>query len=209
MSNSAPVPSNPAPGSTSTRSALERARSDPASGFAALLEKCESRLRVLLYFRLGSGAAARVDPDDVLQEVWAEAVRSLSRFEYRGPGSLQRWLAGILAKKLLHAKRAVERREAPLSAVLSGEGQRALFDALAVRRTSASRDARRRESEERVRRVLSDLPEPLRRAVLLRVYEGLSGREAADVEGVDESTMSLRLRDAFRISAMRLRGESV
>lgn len=206
MSDTAPVP--PRTSTTSTRTLLARASDDPASGFAALLEKCESRLRVLLHFRLEGVAPPLVDPDDVLQEVWTEAVRSLGRFEYRGPGSLQRWLAGIMGKKLLHARRAAARRPLPVSAVVPGEKEGALLEALSRLRTSASRDARRRESEERVRRVLSELPEALRRAVLLRVYEGLSGREAAAVEGVDESTMSLRLKDALRVCAARLEGES-
>ena len=57
-------------------------------------------------------------------------------------------------------------------------------------------------------RVLSALPEKDRSAVLLRVYEGLSGREAAAVEGLDESTMSVRLREALRKCAARLKEES-
>jgi len=193
--------------SPNTRQVVENARRDPTEGFAALLEKTESRLRVLLHFRLADGPWAGVDPDDVLQEVWAEALRSLDRFEYRGKGSLHRWLAGLLTNKVLHAKRAQARRPPPVAAVSPSARNAALYEAFTRVTTTASRDARRRESEERVRSVLGDLPERARRAVLLRVYEGLSGSEAAAIEGVDASTMSLRLRDALRACAARLRGE--
>jgi RNA polymerase sigma-70 factor (ECF subfamily) len=203
MSDSAPADSNPA--SLSTRAALRGARRDPAGGFEALLRKSESRLRVLLHFRLAEGPWAGVDPDDVLQEVWVEAARRIDRFEYRGKGSLHRWLAGLLSNKLLHAQRGEGRRPLPVSSVVPSEMHGALLEALSRVRTSASADARRREREARVRRILEELHEKQRRAILLRVYEGLSGRDAAEVEGVDESTMSVRLREAIRSIAEKLK----
>ena len=67
-----------------------------------LIARVQSRLRVLLSFRLGGGQ----DAEDLLQEVWLQALQSLDRFEYRGPGSLQRWLAGILRMKLREVRRS-------------------------------------------------------------------------------------------------------
>ncbi len=207
MSGTAPADSSPT--ALTTRAALGRFRRDPVRGFEALLRRSESRLRLLLHFRLADGSWPGVDPEDVLQDVWTEAVRSLARFEYRGKDSLHRWLAGLLANKLLHAKRGEARRPLPVTSVAPSGLQEALLEALSRVRTSASSVARRNEREERVRRVLEELPERQRRAILLRVYEGLSGREAAEVEGVDESTMSVRLREAVKACAEKLgRGES-
>lgn len=189
----------------STRRALDRARLEPERDFAPLLERAESRLRVLLHFKMRGALRAALDPEDLLQEVWSEAARSLRRFEYRGPGSFHRWLAGILSNKLLHAARGLPRVPTPETDALRPESHESLFAALAKTRSGVSRDARKREAEERVRSVLEALPEPLRRAILLRFYEGLTGREAALVEGIDESTLSARFEKALAICAARLR----
>jgi RNA polymerase sigma-70 factor (ECF subfamily) len=191
----------------STRRALERARNDPERDFGALIDHAESRLRVLLHFRMHARLRAVCDPDDLLQEVWSEAARRLDRFEYRGPGSFHRWLAGILSNKLLHAARALPRVPSPETDATEqkSSGESGLFAALARTRSGVSRDAKRREREGRVRAVLEGLPEPFRRAILLRFYEGLSGREAALVERIDESTMSVRFEKALRACAARLR----
>src|SRR5262245_29855918 len=79
-----------------TRAILERLPDDPDRGWSDLLNRVESKLRVLLHFRMTRALRDVVGEDDLLQEVWTEAVRNFDRFEYRGPGSLQRWLAGIL-----------------------------------------------------------------------------------------------------------------
>ncbi len=196
------------PDTTATRDLLAAARRDPAGGWGPILDRAESRLRILLHFRMPAALRATCEPDDLLQDTWLEASRLIDRFEYRGPGSLQRWLAGILENKLLHAERSsarIPRTDKDVGPAAAGASRLA---AIFRTRASASREARRREREDLVRSVIESLPEELRRAVLLRVYEGLSGREAARVEGVDESTMSGRLRRALGACAFRLRGVS-
>lgn len=201
----------PAEGADSTRRVLERIAEEPELAWSQLLRRSESKLRVLLHFRMPDHVRLVCDEDDLLQEVWAEAARNLERFEHRGPGSLHRWLAAILQNKLLHASRSSTRQPASVSDVGDLPGSRTgpwppgLLEALETTQPGVSQDARRRELEERVRRVLERLPEEQRRAVLFKVYEGLSGREAALREGVDESTISVRFRKALETCARSLK----
>ena len=190
-----------------TRTLLDGLARDP-DGWRRLIRRAESKLRVLLHFRMSPRLREVLDEDDLMQEVWTEAARKLASFEYRGPGSLQRWLAGILANKLRHAHRIAQRigvpssRLAPASTALAAGSLEAL---LASTQSSVSAHARKRELETRVRDVLRRLPEPEREAVLLKVFEGLNGREAAERLGVDESTVSVRFKRALETCAIHLR----
>jgi RNA polymerase sigma factor (sigma-70 family) len=182
-----------------TRWLLEAVPLDPEGSWETLLRRAESRLRVLASFR-----GRQHDADDLLQEVWIEALASLGRFEYRGPGSLQRWLSGILRNKLREdARRAGRALPAPAAseAALAPQG---LFEALRASQPGVSTDAGRREAEERVRAVLEGLPADDREAILLRLYEGLTVREAGARLGVDPSTVSVRMQRALERCAARL-----
>ena len=202
--------------SASTKDILDALALDRESGWERLIRRVESKLRILLHFRMPARLRDALDEEDLLQEVWADAARNLERFEYRGPGSLQRWLAGILANKLLHAGRELGRLPVPesvvaprfaLAALARGRLELAEGHPACAQRTQSSPSelARRRELEQRVRAVLLSLPEVEREAILLKLFEGLSGREAADRLGVDESTISVRFRRALEACAVQLK----
>jgi RNA polymerase sigma factor (sigma-70 family) len=191
-----------------TRDALARMQRDPDGAWEAIVVRTQSRLRTLLCFEMPAALRASVSADDLLQETWAESLRRLDGFEYRGPGSLQRWMAGILRNKLRDAQRGSDWKRVPLHAVSLESPPRCEGLANALRRTqsTASQSARRRELEERVRLVLARLPDVERQAVLMRLYEGLTVREAGERAGVDASTISLRMKRALETCARELRG---
>ncbi|TAH37864.1 MAG: RNA polymerase sigma factor [Planctomycetota bacterium] len=199
-----PEPADP----DTTEALLRRLAEQPEASWTALLRRVETKLRVLLHFRMSERLRAVVEEEDLLQETWAEAAHKLERFEYRGPGSLQRWMAGILRNKLLHAARGAPRVPLPMSAlpnhVSSSSAAAALFDALHKTQPGVADRVLREEAAAKVREVLARLPATEREAVLLRVFEGCTGREAAEREGVDESTISLRLQRALAACSRHL-----
>ena len=191
---------------------LEEVQADNQSSPQAwikLLERCESRLRVLAHFRMQGRSSAHFEVDDLLQEVWIEASHRISDFEYRGSGSLQRWLSGILHYKLLEAGRASKRLPFAASAIAPSEkGERAqLFEALSRTQPGASTDIQHREMENRVNEVLEGLAPELREAILLRIYESKTGKEAAEGLGISESAFSKRFRKALAAIRVPLREE--
>ena len=210
MSRASDPSSSDAPGQAprdSTRALLEALKAEPDRAWEGVLRSVQSRLRVLLSFRMDARLRAMADEEDVLQEVWLQAMAGLSRFQYRGPGSLQRWMSGILRNKLRELARQGERQvtAAGDEARAATGGDAGLLELLDRTQPSVSRTARQREVEERVQAVLETLPELEREALLLRVYEGLSVREAAEVAGVDASTISLRTNRALKRCALRLK----
>lgn len=194
-----------------TEDLIRRAARRSECGWHELVGRVESRLRVLCRMRMSARARGRFDPDDLCQEVFVEALRRIDTFEYRGPGSLQRWLAAVLRNKLMHAERSAARLAHPRTdigeppALAGGELPQGLRLALHEVPASASTDTRRRDMEERVHAMLMQLAPAEREVLLLKHFEGLSGREAAARLGVDESTVSGRYRRALERCARKLR----
>lgn len=172
------------------------------------MARIECRLRVWLHFHMDASLQAAVDPEDLLQELWSEIACHLDRFEYRGPGSLQRWMAGILRNKLLHAARKNRRRPIPFSALATdGElapPQQAIRHALVQSQSGVSRPARLQEMEQQIRACLQKLPEGERQVLLCRLFEGLTGVETAERLAIDPSTVSVRMKRAIAACARHL-----
>lgn len=149
------------------------------------------------------------EEDDLLQEVWLEASQYLDRFEYRGPGSLQKWLAGILRNKLHRAARSMHRIPTPETRVIQANGgvssHPGLLEAFEKTQPGVSQNAKHLEAVQRIHEALKCLPAHQREAVILRVYEGKTGREAAVEAKVDPSTMSLRFHKGLDALALHLK----
>jgi len=188
---------------------LQKDESSAEIAWSQLLERCESNLRMLVRFRWSSTEPRHKsdDEDDLLQELWKQALVEIDRFEYRGPGSLQRWLATLLRFQVLSARKVEKRRpltESELPRPEAGTQEAGLFDALLRSQQGVSRDQRRREREDAVAEVLASLPEESREAILLSVYEGNKGEEAAAQLEISASAFSKRLRKALELVRQRL-----
>lgn len=135
--------------------------------------------------RLGPELRSRLQSEDVLHSVVADAFRDLERFEPRGPGSLARYLHVCVLNKI--------RSKAEFHAALKRSGDVPLSDSLVERLGSGSRAEPAYFDEPRYGRLeqaLAALPEDMREAVLLRAVEGLSNHEAAAALGKSEEAAS-------------------
>jgi RNA polymerase sigma-70 factor (ECF subfamily) len=187
-----------------THDLLERARQQSQRAFSLLLERIGLKLRVWLRFHMTDAVRAVTSEDDLLQETWVVAAQKLGEFEYRGPGSLHQWMAKILRHHLLHAQREVARGERARTAQASA-GDPDLLRALLDSTPGISTQAGSKETASRIAAVLRSLPDEERQVLLLRVYEGLSGREIAAQLAVEPSTVSMRFHRALGKCAQRLR----
>jgi len=155
--------------------------------FAMLYRRYRLRLRQFVAWQVG-----RADhrADELVQEVFLQAFRSLDRFA--GRSRFRTWLFGVARNVCLHDLR--RRRRRPLRRRGSGDGEDELdLDEIpdlgpgAVERLTAAE--RRRE----VRRALDRLPPVYRTALLLRDWEDLSYAEMAEVLDVPVGTVRSRL----------------
>jgi RNA polymerase sigma factor (sigma-70 family) len=126
-----------------------------------------------------------ISPDDILQEVWIAAYRTISTFEANGPNPLDRWLTTIANSKLVDALRAARRlkrggnrrlvrnAEAPLTSFSD------LFAELRSPQQTPSSEFHAVEAAHAVLISLNRLNDSRRQAIEMRFIEGLSHKEIA------------------------------
>lgn len=176
-----------------TDEALETAlRGGDDDQLAALFERYRERLARMVQFRLDPRLVGRIDAEDVLQESYLEAGKRLQAFRDDSKPFLV-WIRLItqqtmidLHRKHLGAKMRNAGREikAPASGTLSG------FFVGHI--TSPSGAVMREEVRQKIEAALAAMDEIDREVLLLRHFEELSNKEAADVLGIQENAASNR-----------------
>lgn len=163
-----------------------RAKAGDRSAYDQLFARVAARLGLYVRARLGPGLRGRLEPEDVLQEVYLEAHRSFAGFEARGERAFMRWLCGIaehrlrdLSDRFSARKRAAPGPAAPSSALaaLPGSGPG----------PSTACDGAR--SQARLLEALQALTAEERDAILLRYVRDLTLREVASELGRSEPTV--------------------
>ncbi len=153
------------------------ARGGDAYAFTELLEAYDRPLRALAFRLLGDASAM----DDVLQDAYVKAYRSLHAF--RGRARFGTWLYRIVYNTALDELRRRERHpHVPLHAVRDAADPVDVASAVTAR--SALADA------------LASLPPELRAVALLVDAEGMSYDEAGAILDVPAGTVASRLNRA-------------
>jgi RNA polymerase sigma-70 factor, ECF subfamily len=164
-----------------------------------LFERYRQRLRRMIAVRLDRRLAARVDASDLVQEALAEAALGLDRYLTERPVPFYPWLRQLAWERLVAAhrrhigarKRTVTREERPVP--VPDESLLELADRLLARASSPSAGLHRAEQQARLRPALERLREADREVLVLRHLEQLSTRETAEVLGVSEGAVKVRL----------------
>lgn len=130
--------------------------------------------------RLTGGAA--VEAEDILQDAWLKAARSLARFEWRS--EFRTWLMGIAFNQF----RELARRNGRRIAIVDVEWE--------VPAAPAEPDGRID-----IERAVALLPLGLRTILVLHDVEGFTHREIAEQLGVSDGTSKSQLHEARK--AMR------
>lgn len=173
---------------TSTSELVRRVVRDPAAGpIEELLTRAGDRILTLLSLRMSARLKCRMEPEDVLQEVYIQALRLLESFEDRGKGSFHAWFTtvalhhvGTLERMVSAAKRDPFREVAGWTGRGPDTDGDAIVDRLAGDGSTPSARAMRWEQFERVRRLLEEIPASWREVVVLRYLQGLSSQETAE-----------------------------
>ena len=154
---------------------LLRARRGEEGACQALVERYQRPVFALLSRMIGRGPSV----EDLAQETFLRAFRSLDRFDLQGPARLSTWLLTIAARQAIDFLRKA--RPLEVSALRIAPGSAELRSALA--------------------QAISALPPDFRATFLLREAHGFSTAEVAEALGVEEGTVKSRLsraREALR-----------
>jgi RNA polymerase sigma-70 factor (ECF subfamily) len=155
-----------------------------SDGFGALLEEFRDWLALLARLELDRRLQAKLDPEDLVQQVFLGAFRDRATFRGRARAQFAAWLRGILAHVVANEVRryrgtrgrdiSIERSIDEALAQSSGSLR---FDIVADG-TSPSGQVAREDDAIALARALRRLPDDYREIIILR---GLQGRTHEDV----------------------------
>jgi len=158
---------------------VEKARKGEERAFAAIVEKYESLVANVVKGMLGNVAEA----DDVGQEVFIRFYHSLDR--YRGDAALRTYLTRIAINLSLNE---LKKRRRVVS-LFTEKQEEAGFSDL----SDEGRDVEKKDTQEVVEAALQRLDEGFRSVVVLRLIEGYSTRETAEILNLPQGTVLSRL----------------
>lgn len=163
---------------------VRRAKAGDTGAFATLCERHRARVWWTV-----TSVARGPDAEDLMQEAFVRAYCAL--YTFREEASFEAWLCRIA----LNAAHDYQR---------SAWKQRVLFWQNGPDQThhpdpaSPEAEVAHRETQQRVRKAVSRLPEPQRVPIWLHYFEGFTLVEIARLEGVPESTIRSRVHAGLR-----------
>lgn len=184
---------------------IARARQRDERALSELLDAHTQRLLESIRAELGDRLRQRLESQDVMQQVYVDALNNIDRFVDLGHDSFFAWLRRIALNRICDVdrkafqtiKRGAEVRAADLGHDAS---MLPLFDALAGSLTSPSRVADLAERESLLRRALDQLGEDQREVIRLRYLNQLSVTEtAAKMDRTERAVRSLCARALIRL----------
>ncbi|MGE3166604.1 MAG: sigma-70 family RNA polymerase sigma factor [Planctomycetota bacterium] len=196
-----------------------RAESAPTPNVPARLDAYErlethrAWIRRMVAVRLDRRLRGRVDPSDVVQDIFVEAVTRLPSYEAQEPSvSLSVWVRYLALQKIaevhrhhLGRRKRDVRREARLAGRAREGDSEATVGTLAASGDSPSVLLAQREHALRLRTALARLGDSDREVLGLRHFEGLTNQEVAQRLELSEPAASLRYARALQRLGRALR----
>jgi RNA polymerase sigma-70 factor (ECF subfamily) len=189
---------------------MARASTDNVA-WGALLTEHQDRLCRIVAFRLDPRLQGRVDPADVVQDVFVEAAAHRERYFAAPSIPLFLWLRGIVGNKLLEIHRhhlGTRMRDAAreigghLHRAAPDDTSTAIVAHLAASATGPGTAAARDEINVHLHNALNKMEPGDREVLALRHFEQLTSAETAQVLGIEERAAAKRyLRALARLRA--------
>lgn len=170
----------------------ERLRAGDDGAFAPLFELARDRLRRMVQFRIDPRLLGRIDPEDVVQEIYLAGQQRLYAFrEDQHPFPL--WIRLVGQQTLVDVHRrhlGAGKRSAARERVFANS--QGLSGFLMASITSPSQAAIREEQRVQLLAALESMDEIDREVLTLRHFEDLSNKEVAQLLGIGENAASNR-----------------
>lgn len=157
---------------------VERARLGDQEAFRLLIKQNESLVRATAAGMLGGAGA-----DDVAQETFIRFFQSLSKF--RGEAEVGTYLCRIAINLSIDELKRRQRKNRWLSAIRREESTE--------EREDPAMNPGRQDMREALRKALHKLEPEFRSVVVLRLIDGYSVRETADILELPQGTVASRL----------------
>jgi RNA polymerase sigma-70 factor, ECF subfamily len=177
---------------------IERIRANDARGFKELFDTHVTMVYNVCFRMLNN----RADAEDVSQEVFFEAYKSIKRFRF--DSKISTWLYRIAVNRSLnHQRNKKMERWLSLDFVSDEKGNKD-FEALGTTDENADNVLEKRDTERIVQEAINSLPNQQRITILLHRYEELSYEEIAQIMNVTVASVESRLHRAKQTLAKKL-----
>ncbi|QDV12370.1 ECF RNA polymerase sigma factor SigW [Rosistilla oblonga] len=178
----------------------ERLNNGDTAAFGELFSLHRPRIWQIVHFRLSDKIRGRVDPDDVVQEVFLDAEKRLRHYIDGDFPSLFLWLRLITGQTLskIHRthlgteSRNASREATPAGSNLWGNTSLCLSQRFIAHMTSPSQAAVRGELIAEVRTALANMNDIDREVLALRHFEELTNQEVAIELNIKPKAASIR-----------------
>ena len=174
---------------------LRQVRAGEERAFDRLFARYEPQLRRFVELRLDPKLRPRLDPADVVQEAYLEALRRLQGFLDDPPMPFKLWLRRITLDRMLMMRRrhvGAARRSVDREAALPDGSSCTLARQLLAADSTPSGRVGREELARRVRDAVARLAEADREIILMRTFEALSFEEIARLLDIESAAARKR-----------------
>jgi RNA polymerase sigma-70 factor (ECF subfamily) len=177
---------------------LDRIRAKDSAALAQFVEARRNALLAYIQRNLSAGLRRKVEAEDLLQEVSAEAVRALPEMEL-GDRDPFGWLCQMAQRRIIDAHRrffGAQKRDAGREVSLGSGGQSSqtpLVNLLVASMTTPSQAFSRNARELRLLDAMKKLSPDQQEALRLRYVEGLPSKEIADRLGKTDGAVRVML----------------
>ncbi len=169
-----------------TPALVEHSKNGDRAAFDQLIERYQGRVGRYLGSKLGERLQRHVDVDDLVQDVFLRALRSLQDFHWQNEKAFEGWLFRIAEHVVLYAAQKHRRPETSVP------------DDLVTDEPSPTKRMQRDERFDRLENAVRSLPPEYREVILLAKIERLKIREIAASTGRTEDAVKQLLARGLR-----------
>jgi RNA polymerase sigma-70 factor (ECF subfamily) len=170
---------------------------------AELFAHYRPQLAQMLRIRMPAALSARVDPSDVLQEVYLDVTRQIRSWVSNRKVTFYVWLRTLTWERLAKLQRRhlqAQRRTVFREITLPLESSVDLACQLIAQQSSPSQALLHNELRRRVQSAIASLEDEDREVILMRDFEGMANHDVAQVLGISASGATRRYgRAIFRL----------
>lgn len=175
---------------------VQKAKEGDEASLAQLFARYKQQLQRIIEFRMDQKLRGRFGASDVLQEAFIDLARKIQNFD-PNKMSFFVWLRLVTNEKIINLYNEhvnVQKRDVRREQNLSADAAKpySLAKHIIDRCSSISGKAIKAERANQIQAILSEMHPDEREVIALRIFEGLSNGETAEILGLTKQTASKR-----------------